>query len=147
MILIAVGARTRTPCSNNFPTLLAKSVQFFLKFAIIYHSVIHHGGIKNFVLILGHILFLLTEYSILPEWSQGVIRNPSAFYFPIQRGFSGSIHTLPTDSPIVTQYASNDSFGTDDSIVVILQSRSTSLSPKHVGTLRIDFTPNCIPVN
>ena len=26
---------------------------------------------------------------------QGVIRNPIAFYFPIQRGFSGSIQTLP----------------------------------------------------
>ena len=26
---------------------------------------------------------------------QGVIRNPFAFYFPIQRGFSGSIQTLP----------------------------------------------------
>ena len=27
---------------------------------------------------------------------QGVIRNPFVFYFPIQRGFSGSIQTLPT---------------------------------------------------
>jgi len=26
---------------------------------------------------------------------QGVIRNPFEFYFPIQRGFSGSIQTLP----------------------------------------------------
>jgi hypothetical protein len=26
---------------------------------------------------------------------QGVIRNPSAFYFLIQRGFSGPIQTLP----------------------------------------------------
>ena len=25
---------------------------------------------------------------------QGVIRNPFAFYFPIQRGFSGSVQTL-----------------------------------------------------
>ena len=29
---------------------------------------------------------------------QGVIRNPFAFYFPIQRGFSGSIQTLPSNS-------------------------------------------------
>ena len=27
---------------------------------------------------------------------QGVIRNPFAFYFPIQRGFSGSVQTLPS---------------------------------------------------
>jgi hypothetical protein len=27
---------------------------------------------------------------------QGFIRNPFAFYFPIQRGFSGTIQTLPT---------------------------------------------------
>jgi hypothetical protein len=26
---------------------------------------------------------------------QGIIRNPFAFCFPIQRGFSGSIQTLP----------------------------------------------------
>jgi len=26
---------------------------------------------------------------------KGVIRNPFAFYFPIQRGFSGSLLTLP----------------------------------------------------
>ena len=27
---------------------------------------------------------------------QGVIRNPFAFYFPIKRGFSGPIQTLPS---------------------------------------------------
>ena len=26
---------------------------------------------------------------------EGVIQNPFAFYFPIQRGFSGSMLTLP----------------------------------------------------
>ena len=35
---------------------------------------------------------------IISTKSQGVIRNPFAFYFPIQRGFSGSIQTLPFDS-------------------------------------------------
>lgn len=29
------------------------------------------------------------------EKLQGTIRNPFAFYFSIQRGFSGSIQTLP----------------------------------------------------
>jgi len=28
---------------------------------------------------------------------EGVIRNPFAFYFPIQRGFSGTIKTLPSE--------------------------------------------------
>ena len=32
--------------------------------------------------------------------SQGAIRNPFAFYFPIQRGFSRSIQTLPSDSEV-----------------------------------------------
>jgi len=31
---------------------------------------------------------------VLSDKLQGVIRNPFAFYFPIQRGFSGSIQTL-----------------------------------------------------
>ena len=35
---------------------------------------------------------------IISDKLQGAIRNPYAFYFPIQRGFSGSIQTLPTDS-------------------------------------------------
>jgi hypothetical protein len=30
---------------------------------------------------------------------QGVIRNPFAFYFPIQRGFSGPVRTLPYTTP------------------------------------------------
>ena len=29
---------------------------------------------------------------------QGVIRNPFVFYFPIQRVFSGSIQTLPSET-------------------------------------------------
>ena len=33
------------------------------------------------------------------ERLQGVIRNPFAFYFPIQRGFSGSIQTPPLQNP------------------------------------------------
>ena len=33
---------------------------------------------------------------IVSDKLQGVIRNPFAFYFPIQRGFSGSIQTLPS---------------------------------------------------
>ena len=32
---------------------------------------------------------------IVSDMSEGVIRNPLAFNFPIQRGFSGSIQTLP----------------------------------------------------
>ena len=32
---------------------------------------------------------------IVSDKLQGVIRNPFAFYFPIQRGFSGSVGTLP----------------------------------------------------
>ena len=32
---------------------------------------------------------------IIPMKLQGVIRNPFAFYFQIQRGFSGPIQTLP----------------------------------------------------
>ena len=32
---------------------------------------------------------------IVSDMSEGVIRNPFAFYFPIQRGFSGPILTLP----------------------------------------------------
>jgi len=31
---------------------------------------------------------------IVSDMSEGVIRNPLAFNFPIQRGFSGSIQTL-----------------------------------------------------
>jgi len=31
---------------------------------------------------------------------QGVIRNPFAFLFPIQWGFSGSIQTLPYVTPV-----------------------------------------------
>ena len=32
---------------------------------------------------------------------QGVIQNPFAFYFPIQRGFSGSVQTLPFAYPSI----------------------------------------------
>ena len=31
---------------------------------------------------------------VVSDKLQGVIRNPFAFYFPIQRGFSGPIQTL-----------------------------------------------------
>jgi hypothetical protein len=34
---------------------------------------------------------------------QGVIRNPFAFYFPIQRGFSRSIQTLRTLGTLVVR--------------------------------------------
>ena len=33
--------------------------------------------------------------ALLSEYSQGVIRKPFAFFKTIQRGFSGSIQTLP----------------------------------------------------
>jgi len=33
---------------------------------------------------------------IVSDKLKGVIRNPFAFYFPIQRGFSGPIQTLPS---------------------------------------------------
>ena len=36
---------------------------------------------------------------IVSDMSERVIRNPLAFNFPIQRGFSGSIQTLPTRHP------------------------------------------------
>ncbi len=35
---------------------------------------------------------------IVSDKLQGVIRNPFVFYFPKQRGFSGSIQTLPLHS-------------------------------------------------
>ena len=35
---------------------------------------------------------------IVSDMSEGVIRNPFAFYFTIQRGFSGPILTLPPES-------------------------------------------------
>ena len=34
---------------------------------------------------------------------QGVIRKPFTFYFPIQRGFSRSIQTLPTRETLVVR--------------------------------------------
>jgi hypothetical protein len=36
---------------------------------------------------------------------EGVIRNPFAFYFSIQRGFSGSIQTLPFADPFIRRGA------------------------------------------
>ena len=39
-------------------------------------------------------LIQITDISF-PRNHEGFIRNPFAFYFSIQRGFSGSIQTLP----------------------------------------------------
>ena len=41
------------------------------------------------------VVFDIEQVSIDSDKSEGSIRNPSVFYFPIQRGFSGSIQTLP----------------------------------------------------
>ena len=38
------------------------------------------------------------RFNVDSDKLQGVIRNPFAFYFPIQRGFIGSIQTLANDS-------------------------------------------------
>jgi len=40
---------------------------------------------------------------IVSDMSEGVIRNPFAFYFPIQRAFSGSIQTLRTRETLVVR--------------------------------------------
>ena len=39
---------------------------------------------------------------VLSDKLQGVIRNPFAYYSPIQKGFSGWIQTVPPDSYYLT---------------------------------------------
>ena len=65
----------------------------------------------------------------------------------IQRLGTEKTHFEPIDSPIVAQGSANNTLRTNDTVVVILQSRTASLGPEYVCALRIYFTPNRVAVD
>ena len=71
---------------------------------------------------------------LLFELLQGCIRLPFAFLIAIQLGCGRLPASLPSESPIVTQYPTSHTLCADDSIVVVLQSRTTSLGPENIST-------------
>ena len=93
----------------------------------------------------------MKDYSVPSPTStskaKGFTITPSRSEWLNQWARSGSPTSLPIESPIVTQYPADHTLCTDDSIVVILQSGSTSLCPEHICTFSINLPPNRIPVD